>query len=301
MSFVLTYDTLVEKVISYLERDDPTVADDMDAWIKFAHERIGRDSNTQLFEVYVGGTLTSGISVIPKPARWQNTINFNYGSGGQRIPLPNNPIITTNTSSIVSFSIPSTSNLINGQTVIISGALDTGGITASQLNATFPITIISNSIFTCQTSGTASSTIQGGGANVMAFFPTNDSYTPLLLRSYEYARSFWPNQELSSTPKFYADFGYNSWLISPTPDQDYPFQLSYLETPQVIDATYQTNYLTEFMPEVLFKAVLLEAMLALKNDERIGIIESEYVKVLSSWNSKDELRKLDRYMSRKAD
>ena len=55
------------------------------------------------------------------------------------------------------------------------------------------------------------------------------------------------------------------------------------------------------MPEVLLKAVLLEAMLDLKNDERIPVLESEYVKVLSSWNAKDELRKVDRYVTRKAD
>ena len=301
MSFILTYDSLKEKTISYLERMDQTVEGDFDAWVKFAHDRIGRDSNTQLFEVYVGGTFTAGISVIPKPARWQNTVTFNYGTGSDIVTLGNNPLATDGVSSIITVTIPSTTGLANGQTVIISGAAGGGGLTPAQLNITAPITITSLTSFTYSATASSTSVANIGGASITASFPNNNSYTPILLRSFEYTRSFWPNQFLTAPPMFYADYGYYNWLISPTPDQNYPFTLGYLETPQVIDITYQTNYLTEFMPEVLLKAVLLEAMLDLKNDERIPVLESEYVKVLASWNAKDELRKVDRYVTRKAD
>lgn len=301
MSFILTYNTLYEKTISYLERLDQTVTGDFDAWVKFAHDRIGRDSNTQLFEVYISGTFTPGISVIPKPARWQNTITFNYGTGANNVTLGNNPLSTDGATATITVTIPSTVGLINGQTVIISGATGGGGLTAAQLNIAAPITIVDITRFTYTATASSTSAASIGGASVTASFPSNDSYTPILLRSFEYARSFWPNQALTNPPKFYADYGYYNWLISPTPDQSYPFVLGYLETPQVIDATYQSNYLTEFMPEVLLKAVLLEAMLDLKNDERIPVVEAEYVKAISSWNAKDKLRKIDRYVSREAD
>lgn len=301
MSFILTYNSLLQKTISYLERMDETVTQDFDVWVKFAHARIGRDSNTQLFEVYVSGNFTAGTSVIPKPARWQNTVTFNYGSGSNIINLGNNPLTTDGASSTITVTIPSTTNLVNGQTVIITGALGGGGLTPSQLNITATITIINITTFTY--SATANSTIIAtfGGSSVTSSFPNNNNYTPILLRTYEFARSFCPNQSLTNPPKFYADYGYYNWLISPTPDQNYPFILGYLETPQVIDATYQSNYLTEFMPEVLLKAVLLEAMLDLKNDERIAVVEAEYVKAISSWNAKNELRKTERYESRKVD
>jgi len=301
MSFILTYNTLYEKTVSYLERLDETVTHDFDAWVKFAHDRIGRDSNTQLFEVYISGTFTPGISVIPKPARWQNTITFNYGTGANIVTLGNNPLATDGATSTVTVTIPSTVGLVNGQTVIISGATGGGGLTPSQLNVASPITIISGTIFTYSASADSTSIATIGGSAITASFPNNNVYTPILLRSFEYARSFWPNQTLTNPPQFYADYGYYNWLISPTPDQNYPFVLGYLETPQVIDETYQSNYLTEFMPEVLLKAVLLEAMLDLKNDERIPVIEAEYVKAISSWNAKDKLRKIDRYVSREAD
>lgn len=301
MSFILTYNTLYEKTISYLERMDQTVTGDFDVWVKFAHDRIGRDSNTQLFEVYVSGTFTPGISVMPKPARWQNTITFNYGSGANNVTLGNNPLATDGVSTTITVTIPSTDGLINGQTVIISGATGGDGLTASQLNISAPITIVNLTTFTYSATANSTSAASIGGAEVTASFPNNEAYTPILLRSFEYARSFWPNQSLTNPPKFYADYGYYNWLISPTPDQAYPFVLGYLETPQVIDAAYQSNYLTEFMPEVLLKAVLLEAMLDLKNDERIPVVEAEYVKAISSWNAKDKLRKVDRYVSREAD
>lgn len=280
---------------------DQTVTGDFDVWVKFAHDRIGRDSNTQLFEVYVSGTFTPGISVMPKPARWQNTITFNYGSGANNVTLGNNPLATDGVSTTITVTIPSTDGLINGQTVIISGATGGDGLTASQLNISAPITIVNLTTFTYSATANSTSAASIGGAEVTASFPNNEAYTPILLRSFEYARSFWPNQSLTNPPKFYADYGYYNWLISPTPDQAYPFVLGYLETPQVIDAAYQSNYLTEFMPEVLLKAVLLEAMLDLKNDERIPVVEAEYVKAISSWNAKDKLRKVDRYVSREAD
>ena len=301
MSFILTYNTLYEKTVSYLERLDETVTHDFDAWVKFAHDRIGRDSNTQLFEVYISGNFTPGISVIPKPARWQNTITFNYGIGSNNVTLGNNPLSTDGATAIITVTIPSTVGLVNGQTVIISGATGGGGLTSAQLNVASPITIIDGTTFTYSASSDSTSIASIGGAAITASFPNNNVYTPILLRSFEYARSFWPNQTLTNPPQFYADYGYYNWLISPTPDQNYPFVLGYLETPQVIDETYQSNYLTEFMPEVLLKAVLLEAMLDLKNDERIPVIEAEYVKAISSWNAKDKLRKIDRYVSREAD
>lgn len=301
MSFILTYNTLLQKTISYIERGDQTVEADFDTWVKFAHERIGRDSNTQLFEVYVSGTFTAGVSVMPKPARWQNPITFNYGSGANNVTLGNNPLSTGLNTSVVTVTIPSTDDFINGQTVIISGATETGELSPDELNVSSPITIIDETHFTYNASSSISNIAIGGGAEIIASFPNNNSYTPILLRSFEYARSFWPDQSLTAPPMFYADYGYYNWLISPTPDQNYPFNIAYLETPQVIDITYQSNYLTEFMPEVLLKAVLLEAMLDLKNDERIPIIQDEYLKVLASWNAKNEIRKVDRYMTRKAD
>jgi hypothetical protein len=128
---------------------------------------------------------------------------------------------------------------------------------------------------------------------------TNLNYTNLiLLRSYEFCRQYWPDDSLWAPPKYYSNYGFNNWLITPTPDQPYPYEIAYQETPQVIDINYQTNYLTEFMPEILIKATLIEANITLKNFEISEIFKKDYVELISSWLNKDKLTKTDRYSNR---
>lgn len=134
----------------------------------------------------------------------------------------------------------------------------------------------------------------GSGTNL-------NTYNPIQLRSYEYCRLYSSDDSVTGPPVYYSDYGYNNWIISPTPDLAYPFELIIQETAQVIDATYQTNYMTEFMPEILEKAVMIEAMLTLKNDERKELIQNEYVALLSSFNAMDARRRMDRFVTVKAD
>ena len=49
--------------------------------------------------------------------------------------------------------------------------------------------------------------------------------TSLYAREYEYCRAYWPNESQTDTPQFYADYNYDNWLVAPTPDQAYPFEV----------------------------------------------------------------------------
>ena len=40
---------------------------------------------------------------------------------------------------------------------------------------------------------------------------------PIFARSYEYLRSYWPNEASTAAPQFYADYDFQHWLIAPTP------------------------------------------------------------------------------------
>lgn len=130
---------------------------------------------------------------------------------------------------------------------------------------------------------------------------TNNVRNQLFNRSYEYIRNFWPDSTQSGLPLYYADYGYNSWIVAPTPDQSYPFEIAYLELPQPLSNSVQTNWLTNFAPEVLLYACLLEAIPFLKNDERIPVWESLYNRGLASLNAQDDQRYLDRASNREAD
>ena len=123
--------------------------------------------------------------------------------------------------------------------------------------------------------------------------------TPLFARDYEYCRSYWPNESQTSTPQFYADYNYENWLIVPSPDQEYPFEVLYYELPALLDDSIQTNWLTEYAPQLLLYGTLLEATPFLKNDERIATWQQYYDRAAAMLNGEDLAKILDRAAVRK--
>ena len=128
---------------------------------------------------------------------------------------------------------------------------------------------------------------------------SNANRTALFTRVYEYLRSYWPNESLTDTPLFYADYNYSSWLFAPTPDQAYPFEVLYYELPPLLDDSIQTNWLTEYAPQLLLYGALLEATPFLKNDERIGTWQQYYDRAAAMLNGEDLAKILDRASYRK--
>ena len=125
-------------------------------------------------------------------------------------------------------------------------------------------------------------------------YGVGNQYTQLFPRSYEYVRSYWPNRDETSPPLFYADYDYNNWILSPTPDQAYPFEVLVYQLLPLLDDSNQTNWLTEYAPQVLLYASLLEATPFLKNDERIAVWQSMYDRSAQSLNGEDLSKILDR-------
>ena len=127
----------------------------------------------------------------------------------------------------------------------------------------------------------------------------NTNRTSLYARSYEYCRSYWPNEGQTDTPLFYADYDYDHWLFSPTPDTAYPMEILYYELPPLLDDTIQTNWLTEYAPQLLLYGTLLEATPFLKNDERISVWQQMYDRAAAMLNGEDLAKVLDRSAVRK--
>ncbi len=126
----------------------------------------------------------------------------------------------------------------------------------------------------------------------------NATRTPVFGRSYEYIRSFWPDEAQRAQPQFYADYDYDHWLIAPTPDAAYPMEVLYYELPQLLDDSVQSNWLTEYASNLLLYATLLEAAPFLKNDERIPVWQSMYDRAASALNGEDLSKILDRAVQR---
>lgn len=127
----------------------------------------------------------------------------------------------------------------------------------------------------------------------------NNTRKVIFSRAYEYLISYWPDRTATDEPIFYSDYDYDHWLIAPTPDAEYPFEILYYELPPLLDDVVQTNWLTEYAPQLLLYGALLEATPFLKNDERINVWQQMYDRAAAMLNGEDLAKILDRSAVRK--
>jgi hypothetical protein len=122
--------------------------------------------------------------------------------------------------------------------------------------------------------------------------------TPIFPRSYEYLRTYWPDEYVTDVPKFYADYGYYNWLILPAPSVDTPLEISYYELPALLSETNQTNWLTRYAWNALLHGTLVQATPFLKEDQRIPVWQAQYDRDLQLLNGEDLQKIIDRSTSR---
>ena len=118
-------------------------------------------------------------------------------------------------------------------------------------------------------------------------------------RSYEYLRSYWPDSTATAAPLYYADYNRDNWLIGPTPNAAYPFEVLFYQLPVLLDDANQTNWLTEYAPQLILYRTLLEATPFLKNDNRIPVWQQMYERAAGMINGEDLAKILDRSAVRK--
>jgi hypothetical protein len=126
----------------------------------------------------------------------------------------------------------------------------------------------------------------------------NTNRTPVFSRAYEYIRSYWPNESETGTPEFYADYDYRHWIVAPTPDAAFPMEILYYELPPLLDETNESNWLTEFAPNVLLYASLVEATPFVKDDQRVQLWQMYYDRAIAALNGEDLAKILDRAANR---
>lgn len=115
----------------------------------------------------------------------------------------------------------------------------------------------------------------------------------LFERGYEFCRSYAPDPTKTDIPVYYADYDYEHFLIAPAPDQSYYFELQYYERPLPLSSTNQTNWTTQYAPQLLLYAALMEAMPWLKTSERIPEFQGLYDRALTFIKQEDSERLFD--------
>lgn len=131
--------------------------------------------------------------------------------------------------------------------------------------------------------------------------PAQNSRVPLFTRGLEYCQTYWPDQTLTAPPKFYTDYDYLHWLVVPTPGISYPWAINAYMLPPLLANDQQTNWTTDFAPNILLYRALLECTPFLKNDERIPVWEKMYEEQIAGLSGQDLKRIVDRAAVRKED
>jgi hypothetical protein len=117
---------------------------------------------------------------------------------------------------------------------------------------------------------------------------------PVLLRTYEYIREYWPDATSTEVPLFFCDYDYQHWLIGPTPAEDYSYEVLYYERVQPLDSSNQSNWFTQYAPQALLYGTLLQAMPFLKNDERMPMWQNNYDRIIEVLKTENVTRAADR-------
>lgn len=86
-SWVMTYDSLTEIVLQYLERRDTAVVNAVPTFITLAEFEIAEQIKTLGQLQIVESAMTTSNPVLQKPARWRKTVSMNVNVAGKKQPV----------------------------------------------------------------------------------------------------------------------------------------------------------------------------------------------------------------------
>jgi hypothetical protein len=116
--------------------------------------------------------------------------------------------------------------------------------------------------------------------------------SPVFLRKFEYLQSY-NNEGSTGLPIYYGDYDYDHWLVAPTPDDDYQFEVLYYERLAPLSSENQTNWITNNAPNAMLFGTLLQAVIYLKDDQR-QIFQQKYDMAMAALKAEDVTRIGDR-------
>lgn len=131
-----------------------------------------------------------------------------------------------------------------------------------------------------------------------SYISSTDARVYLKEREYEYCRAYWPIVATQGTPKYYANYDYENFLVVATPDAAYAAELSYYERPEPLSSANQTSWTTQYAPQLLLYGTLLEAQPFLKLPERIAEFRSFYDEAVKNVATEATRRAQDQAMNR---
>ena len=117
----------------------------------------------------------------------------------------------------------------------------------------------------------------------MAVIDSSSNYNYLLLKHPSFIRDYTPAAATTGTPKYYAEFDENTFILAPTPNTTFTFELHYLYRPSSLTSAGDsgTTWLSTNAPNAMLYGSLAEAMVYLKNYESSPIYETRFQEALA--------------------
>jgi hypothetical protein len=113
-------------------------------------------------------------------------------------------------------------------------------------------------------------------------------------RTYEFIRNFWPDPSQTGVPRYYAEYDFNNFIVAPTPDASYDFELVYFARLDPLSDANQTNWFTSNAPQLLLYSSMYHTSLYLKNFDKAREWKSHYDTALAGFRTEDASRSYDR-------
>jgi hypothetical protein len=123
--------------------------------------------------------------------------------------------------------------------------------------------------------------------------PTTSRNTVLRRKSDDFLREYWPQETSVGTPKYYAEDNQTTYRIAPCCSTTSNVTVIYVARPSVLSTTVQTNYFTNFTPDCLFYATMMEMAVFQRNQELFQYYQALYTASRDSTNIEGKQQKQD--------
>ena len=118
---------------------------------------------------------------------------------------------------------------------------------------------------------------------VLSYVDTSSGETILLQqRTKSYIKDYWPISTSVGSPKYYANEGYDNFLIAPTPSVTTSIEVTYQGKPAALTSAAPTNIFTTICPEALFHGTMAEQSKFMKNYSVVPMWEAAMLEDMKS-------------------
>jgi len=115
--------------------------------------------------------------------------------------------------------------------------------------------------------------------------PSDQKWTEVPRRSFEYCISYAPIESVTGVPKFYSEYDEDFVYIVPTPDQSYASGNARIRAtirPVGLSASNQSTFLSSNFADMLYQACMIEAYEFLKHPAKVQGAATKYQSLIPS-------------------